>query len=242
MKNHSDQLPGRSTTRTAGLLYLAIVIGGIYSILYMPSRLFVDGNAATTVSNITTYGGVFRLSLFCDVVVLLCEVVLSVLLYQLLRHVNRKLAMVASAYRFTMTFIMSINLLNYLIVLMLLSGGAYLAAFTTEQVNGLVMLFIKAHKYGEYIWSIFFALHLLVLGYLIFKSGIFPRIPGILMMVGSLGHLLESFNHFLLPENTMLATVTSVFLLFSSLGELSFAFWLLFRGVKYSSRVKVEMA
>lgn len=241
MKHHSDQLTDRTTTKTAGVLYLIIFVCGIFSILYMPSRLFVSGNAAATVDNIIANNSIFRLSLFCDVVVLLCEVVLTVLLYRLLRQVSSKLSMIAAAYRLAMTFIMGINLLNYFFVLILLSGASYLTTFRTDQLQAMVMLFIDVHKYGEYIWSIFFALHLMVLGYLIFKSGYFPRIPGALMIAGSFGHLLESFNHFLLPDNQALTTITSVFLLFSSLGEISFGLWLLFKGVKTQQAVKMEM-
>jgi hypothetical protein len=238
MKNHFDQLPNRATTRTAGLLFLVIFVCGTFSILYMPSKIFVTGNATTTAGNIITYNSLFRLSLFSDVVVLVSEIVLTVLLYQLLRHVNSRLSMIAAVYRLAMTFIMGINLLNYFFVLILLSGTSYLAAFKTEQLQAFVMLFIDVHKYGEYIWSIFFALHLMVLGYLVFKSRLFPRIPGMLLMAGSIGHLLESFRHFLLPDNEVVSTVTSVFLLFSFLGEMSFAFWLLFKGVKSQQFVK----
>ncbi|MCX2763654.1 DUF4386 domain-containing protein [Aquimarina muelleri] len=229
MESHFDQLATRSTTRAVGILYIFIVLCSVFSILYVPSKLFVHEDIATTVSNIRTFNSLFRLSLLCDIIVFLCEIILAVLLYQLLKHVSSKLSMIAVLYRLAMAFVMSINLLNYFFVLILLSGASYLVVFETNQLYALVMLFIKAHEYGEYIWSIFFAFHLMVFGYLIFKSRFFPKAPGILMMIGCLGHLLESFKNFLIPDNETLTIIISVFLLFSFVGEMSFVFWLLFK-------------
>ncbi|MBL6449569.1 DUF4386 domain-containing protein [Fulvivirga sp. 29W222] len=240
MKNNFEQLSNRITTRAAGILYLVIVVCSMFSILYVPSTLFVEDSASTTVSNIMDNSMMFRFGLLCDIIVFLSEIVLSILLYQLLKHVSNRLSMIAAVYRLAMTFIMGINVLNYFVILILLSGASYLAAFDTEQLEALVMLFIQVHKYGEYIWSIFFGLHLLVLGYLVFKSRFFPQIPGVLMMVGCFGHLLESLKNFLLPDNTTLSMVTSIFLLFSFIGEMSFGLWLLFKGVKYQRPVMME--
>jgi hypothetical protein len=233
MENQFDQLTNRSTTRAAGILYLVIVVCSTFCIIYVPSKLFVSGNAAATVRNIVAFDSMFRLGMLCDIIVFLSEIVLTVLLYQLLKSVSSNLSMMAAVYRLAMTFIMGINLLNYFFVLILLSGSSYLSVFGTDQLNALVMLFVNVHKYGEYIWSIFFALHLMVLGYLVFKSGFFPRFPGVFMMAGSVGHLLESFRNFLLPDNETVSMITSVFLLFSFIGEISFAFWLLAKGVRY---------
>lgn len=233
MENNLDQIANQKTTRQVGILYLFIVSCSVFSILYVPSKLFANENVVTTIGNIKKFNFLFRLSLFCDVIVFLCEIVLAVLLYELLRHVSRRLSMIAVLYRLAMAFVMSINLLNYFFVLILLSGASYLAVFETDQLYALVMLFINAHKYGEYIWSIFFALHLVVFGYLIFKSRFFPKIPGILMMVGSLGHLSESFKNFLMTDSEMLTMITSLFLVFSFIGEMSFVFWLLFKVGKY---------
>lgn len=233
MKSNFNQLANRRINITIGILYLFIIVCSVFSILYIPSKLFANENVVTTIGNIRTFNFLFRLSLLCDVIVFLCEIVLAVLLYELLRHVSRRLSMIAVLYRLAMAFVMSINLLNYFFVLILLSGASYLAVFETDQLYALVMLFINAHKYGEYIWSIFFALHLMVFGYLIFKSGFFPKISGILMMAGSLGHLSESFKNFLIPDSEMLTMITSLFLLFSFIGEMSFVFCLLFKVGKY---------
>ena len=60
-------------------------------------------------------------------------------------------------------------------VLQLLSGTDYLNAFQPEQLNALAMLFLNAYGYGSLIWGLFFNLHLIVIAYLIIKSGFFPK-------------------------------------------------------------------
>ena len=145
--------------------------------------------------------------------------------------VSKTLSLAAAFSRLAMTIIQGVNLLNHCFVLLLLSGAGYLTVFAPDQLHALVLLFLNAHKYGVYIWEVFFGLHLIVLGYLVFKSGYFPRILGILLILGSLGYLMESFSNFLLPNNQAISTIYSVFLGISAIGELSFAFWLLFKGV-----------
>src|SRR5215210_6433752 len=86
----------------------------------------------------------------------------------------------SSAYaRLAMAVMQGMNLLNYCFVLLLVSGASYLTVFDPDQVHALVLLFLNAYDYVALIWAMFFALHLLVLGYLVYKSGYLPRILGI---------------------------------------------------------------
>jgi hypothetical protein len=110
-----------------------------------------------------------------------------------------------------------------------LSGADYLIVFGANQLNALVMLFLNLHKYGYFIAQIFFGLWLLPLGYLIFKSGYFPKILGILVMIACFGHLLEFFQVFLFPGYEVIAYPG---LVAAMIGEFSLMFWLLIKGVK----------
>ena len=78
-----------------------------------------------------------------------------------------------------------------------------------------------------------------MLGYLIFKSGYFPRILGVLVVVGALGYLIESFGNFLYPNYAeIFAVVVGVT---AVIGELPFFLWLLIKGVnvqRYNERAQ----
>ena len=138
-----------------------------------------------------------------------------------------------------LTVVMGINLLPYFIALLLLSGAGYLSVFEPAQLDALALLSLNAHQNGVYIWQMFFGLHLFVLGYLIFKSGYFPRILGILMVVGALGYLLDAYGNILFHSYGetfgWVVGMTAVF------GELPFFLWLLIKGVnveRYNERAE----
>jgi len=220
----------KNTARIAGFLLLLIAVLAPFSILYLPSTLIVPGDAATTANNILASDGLFRLGIVVDSVVVLLEIVLIGILYVLLRPVNRTLALVAAFARLAMTVVMAVNVFNSLGVLLLLSGAGYLTVFEPDQLDALVLLFLNLHESGVYIWQVFLGLHLIVLGYLVFKSGYFPRILGILLMVACLGYLMDSFG-ILFPSSEAISIVSSVLLVATVIGEVSFTFWLLIKGV-----------
>jgi hypothetical protein len=225
--------------RVAGFLLLFIVIIAPFSQLYVPSTLIVPGDATATANNIGASGWVFHLGIVSDSLVFLIEIVLCVLLYVLLRLVSRTLSLVAAFARLAMTVIQGINLLAYFAALLLLSGAAYLTVFGPAQLDALALLSLNAHQYGVYIWEAFFGLHLAVLGYLIFKSGYFPRILGVLMVFAALGYLAHSSGSWLYPNYVeTLALVVGVTAL---IGELPFFLWLAIKGVnvqRYNERAQ----
>ena len=233
MTNRITDTSQRNTARIAGFLYLLIVLCALFSMMYVPSKLIVWRDAATTAKNIMASELLFRFGIVGDSVVFVSEIALTVLLYILLKPVNKTLALVSAFSRLAMAVIQGINLLNLFFVLFLLSGAAYLTVFNADQLHALVMLFLNAHENGVYVWGVFFGFHLMVLGYLVFKSGFFPRMPGVLMMIGSLGYLMESYSNFLSVNNEAISTITSFFLATSVIGEFSFMFWLLLKGVKF---------
>src|SRR5215213_710416 len=225
--------------RVAGLLLLIVAILGPFSVIYVPSTLIVPGDAPATADNIRASEGLFRLGIVSDSLIFLIEIVLTALLYVLLRPVSRTLSLVAAFARLAMTIVQGINLLPYFTALLLVSGAGYLTVFEPAQSDALALLFLNAHGYGIFIWQLFFGLHLFVLGYLIFKSGYFPRILGTLMVLGSLGYLVDGYGNILFPNNAeifgVIVGVTSVF------GELPFFLWLLIKGVnvqRYNERAQ----
>jgi hypothetical protein len=220
----------KNTARLAGFLILLIAVLAPFSILYLPSTLIVPGDAAETASNVMASEGLFRLGVVVDSVVVLLEIVVIAILYVLLRPVNRTLALVAAFARLAMTVVMAVNVFNSLGVLLLLGDAEYLTAFETDQLHALVLLFLNLHESGIYIWQVFFGLHWVAVGYLVFKSGYFPRIFGILLIVTCLGYLMDSFG-ILYPSSGALSTVSSVVLAVGVIGELSFTLWLLIKGV-----------
>lgn len=215
------------TARIAAILTLLIVVLAPFSMLYIPTTLIIPGDAATTASNIMASEGLFRAGMVSDSIVFLIEIVLTVLLYVLVKPVNKTLSLAAAFSRLAMTVIQGVNLLNYFIVLLLLSGAGYLTVFAPDQLEAFALLFLNAHESVVLIWGLFFGLHLLVFGYLVYKSGYLPKFLGVLLIIVSLCYFTQDFGNMLFPQYKAL---------FTSIGslaflEIAFPLWLLIKGV-----------
>ena len=214
--------------KIAGILYLLVAILSIFVHFYVPSKLIVPGDAAATAGQIMASQGLFRLGIASEFVVLMIEIALSVLLYVLLKPVSKTLSLAAAVYRLAMTTVHGINLLNSILALLLLSGAAYLAAFQPAQLQAAALLFLSAYNYGFTLGILFFSLHVAILGYLIFKSGYFPKILGILFMIAALGYLIDNFSSILIANYKMGPAYLAIPI---AIAEIAFPLWLLFKGV-----------
>jgi hypothetical protein len=215
--------------RLAGVLYLIITIAAIVAHMYVPTTLIVPGDATATVDNISNSEMLFRFGgIGSELIVLLSEVILAVLLYVLLKPVNKTLSLVAAVSRLIMTTIHGFNLINYFFVLIIVGGAGFLSGFDAGQLNSLAMLFLEAHSFGFTIGIAFLVIHVFVLGYLIYKSGYFPKIIGILFIIAGLGYLIDSFFLLLIPSYTTTPIYIAIPI---AIAELVFPVWLLIKGV-----------
>lgn len=229
MKTKVNELSLNVYARIAGVLYLIITVAAIFAHFVIPEQFIVPGDAAATAANITAAESLFRVGMIgSELVVLLSEVVLSVVLYYLFKPVNQTLSLLAAVSRLAMTVIHGLNLLNYAFVLQLLTGGEYLAVFSPEQVNALVTLFLDAHSVGFTIGIAFLVPHVLILGYLIFKSGYFPKVLGILFIAAGVGYLFDTIGLLLIPSYT---TTPGLIAMVIAIAEIAFPIWLLVKGV-----------
>ncbi len=223
----ADRSP-HAMTRIAGVLYLVITIAAIIGHVYVPSQLLVPGDATATANNILAAEPLFRIGIGSEFVVLLSEIVLSIMLYILFKPVSKTLSLVAAVFRLAMTTIHAINLLNSFLVLSLLNGTGYASAFNADQMHALVQLFLDAHHYGFTIGIVFFAPHVFMLGYLIFRSGYFPKILGVLFILAACGYLIDSTALLFVPSY---GTTPAILALPIAIAEIAFPLWLLIKGV-----------
>lgn len=225
------QTSPKTYARLTGLLYLIIAISGGFSMGYLPTLISAPGDAATTANNIMANMGMFQLGIFADMVVFVCEIMTLSALYMLFKPVSQTLSLIAALARLAMAVLIGINVLFDIIPLILLSEASFLSAFNSEQINGLVLLFTEVEQYGVSVWQIFFTVHLSILGYLVFKSGYFPKLLGIAMMVGSLGYLLNSVESVIWLGTQSASMITVALLTIVTIAEISFTLWLLIKGL-----------
>ena len=219
----------KKTARVAGLLYLIVIIFGMSAYMYVFPSIIVPGDAATTASNIMASEMLFRMGFVFELILNVFWALLALALYKLLKPVNKNLAILMVALNLVGVPIGMLNALNHFAALPLLSGADYLTVFTPEQLQAQAMFFLNLWEPGYDIAQIFYALFLVPLGYLVYKSGKFPRVLGVLLMIGGFGGVVDTLTSSLIPNfESIILTVLDVF----GFSELLFCGWLLVKGVK----------
>lgn len=213
------------TARIAGALYLLLLPLGILGLIYLQAAIIVEGDVATTASNVLASGMLFRFSILASLLIPIVNICVVLTLYKILNPVNKNIALLMVMLILLGAPIAILSEANRLAVLSLLNNTSYLVTFTIEQVQTLAFFLLELHRYGMNVASIFWGLWLLPLGYLVFKSNFLPKIIGILLIIGGLGYLVDFFIVVLLPD--IHVTVSQ----FTFIGELLLPLWLLIKGV-----------
>jgi hypothetical protein len=214
--------------RAAGVLYLIIIVLGLFGEIFVRLSIISPGDPAATARNILEAEGLFRAGFLADSVMFLSDVALAVLLYILLRPVNKTLALVALFFRLSQTAVIALNLLNYHAAVLILKGPGYASAFGPDELYALSSMFLNLHSHGYDLALILFGVHCLLIGYLIANSRYLPRAIGYLVMAAGVTYLIGSYTRFLFPD--FVETVSSIYIV-AIVSEVSLCLWLLIKGV-----------
>jgi hypothetical protein len=221
-------LSARRLARIAGAVYLIVIIGGAFSLGFVPATLIVPGNAGATAHNIQAHELLYRLGLVAHLIILPLNVVLAVIFYDLFKVVSRRAALLVVFFTLVGTAVEGAYVLNQFAPLSLLNG-TYAGSLTTPQLQALAYLPIDLATVGYSIQQLFYAGYLFSAAYLIFRSTFFPSLVGGLLAIGTLSYLAYSFASFLSPA---FATHLVPYIQPPSLvGEGSFCLVLLIAGV-----------
>lgn len=219
------------TARLAGFLYLIVVVTGIVSLAYVPSRLMVAGDTAATIVNITANGTLFRFGIAAALICYIAFLLLPLALYRLLSPVSRNAAGAMVALALASVPISFVNVRARLDLLSLLERPEHAGAFSPEQLQAQARMLMDSYSNGILAVEIFWGLWLLPLGYLIVKSGAIPRILGILLMLGCLGYLIDVFGTVLLSGYDAMP-LSGYVTMPAAFGEIGTCLWLLIMGAR----------
>jgi hypothetical protein len=221
--------PLKKTARIAGVIYLSMVIIAPFSMIYVPEKLVVRGNAAATAENILAHETLFRLSIIGDLVGHVIFICLALALYRLLSGVNKSWAGTMVAFVLVSAAIGFFNTLNNLAALVLFRGADFLSVFDKRQLDALAYFFLRLNSQGTFTNEIFWGLWLLPFGLLVFRSGFLPRFLGVWLMISCFFWVALSVIALLFPTYYDAAFRLAQPFLFS---ELAMVLWLLIKGAK----------
>ncbi len=214
----------RQAALVAGFAYLLSPVTTAEFTL-MP-KLVIPGNIEQTVQNIGVHSGMFAAAILCYFVTFIEDIVIAWALYVLLAPVNRGLSLLTAWFRLIYTAVVLCGWLNLVTVFRLMKNPDYLKAFGASQFNAQVLLLLNSFRYDWSMSLVIFGIHLVLLGYLIYRSGYIPWIIGVVLVINGLGWVVDSLQPYLYP-NAHLGFVFATFF-----GELVFMLWLLIRGWK----------
>jgi Domain of unknown function (DUF4386) len=212
--------------KLAGLLILLSFIGGGFGEAYVPSKLIAANDAAATVENLKVSDYMFRLGFAGYLVEACCDVTLALIFYVLLKPVHRYVSLLAAFLGLIGTATFAAAELFYFAPTLLLRGGAYLKSFSADQLSTLALLSLNLFGLGAVIFTVFYGLGWVLRGYLMFRSGYFPKFLGVLMALAGLAFIVSNFMVVLAPHYN-----ASWLPAFMVPGALLLTVWLLIKGV-----------
>jgi len=219
--------PTVKAARIAGAIYLLLVVTAPFSLMYVPSKLIVRGNATATASNILAHEMLFRFSIVADLISTVIFICLGIALYRLLRGVNQTQAWLMVAFVLVSSAVGFMNVLNNIAALILFRGGDFLAVFQRPELESMGLLFLRLHDHGIMMDEIFWGLWLLPFGVLVYQSRFLPRIFGAWLVLNGFAYMALSFTSLLAPQyqGTVYRIIFPVLF-----GEMAIMLWLLIRG------------
>jgi hypothetical protein len=219
--------PIQRLARATGLLYLILAVLGMFSAMVLDS-LVVPGDAQATADRILGARWLFGSSLVTWLAIVVADVALSVAFYLLLRPVSHALSLLAAALRLVYSAVLAAVLLNLFDAFRLLTG-AQGADLGEQQRQAMALAALDTFSAGFLLALVLFGVHLLTLGWLLYRSRYLPRVLGALLVAAGVGYVADSLAGLLLADHGGL--VSAVLLTPAVVGELGLTAWLLLRGV-----------
>ena len=218
----------RNPGRMVGLWYLLLVFAGPLRLIYIPNKLFVEGNASATASNIAAHESLFRLGMLSEVLGAVVLIFLTLAFYRLFQDVDEYLAVLLVITGGIMPAIFT--LLHVAIdgtALAVARGDAGFAAFGQSQRDAFVLLFLRFNHYEVVAAEILWGVWLFPMGALTYKSGFLPRFIGVWLIINGAAYVVLCLTGILFPayqDKVFLYAQPALF------AELAIMLWLLIKG------------
>jgi hypothetical protein len=224
--------PTKKAGRIAGAIYASMVFVGPFSLIYVPNKLIVRGDATATAANVLAHQTLFGLGIMADMAGAVIFISLAVALYRLLSGVSVPWALLLVGFAFVSAAVGFADTLNNIAALHLFRVGEFLSVLDQTQRNSLGMLFLRLHSQGIFMNEIFWGLWLFPFGLLVYRSGFLPRWIGVWLMINCFAYVILSPIALFFPAYYGTAFKLAQPVLF---GEIAIMLWLLFGGANVQS-------
>jgi hypothetical protein len=226
--------------RIAGVLYLLVGITGGFAEGFVDPKMYVAGNAAATSGNVVAYSGLVRMGVAAHLLDAIFFVLTAMAFYILFQQMNKSVARAMLVFVALAVGIITLNAVFQFEALQVATGTSYVTAFGVAGSNALVLLLLDIQHYGTLSAQVFFGLWLAPLGYLAYKSGLFPKALGVVLIAAAACYLVDLFAAFLFPG--FARQIHPFIVIVPAIAEIWMVLYLLVVGVKTVKPEKLTVA
>jgi hypothetical protein len=217
------------TARLAGLTYFVFAVLGILSFVGAFGTFVVRDDGAATMQRIADHEFLYRLAILNDFITHVLFIVVVILLYELFRDVNRRAALLMVFFVIVPVAAQIANMVDDMVPLTLLRQSGVLGAFEPAQRNDLALATLRLHANAAALAIPFWGLWLFPFGALVIRSGYFPKLLGVLIIVAGAGYVMTGVTRILLPDQLDMVSKVAMPLYF---GEVPIIFWMMIKGAR----------
>lgn len=228
-QRNEDPEPSRRWVLTAGLLYLGVILFGIFAEITR-TGLIVTGDSSATVDKIIASNGMLQVAFASEMLLHICYILLGLSCYIIFKKINNKIAIVMLFFVIISGSYAIINMVNLLDAIQMVNGTVPLTGAEMDMVLAHLNTHVDGSNFAQIIgWGPW----LIPLGYLAYRSNFVPRAIGVVLMVGGAALTVQGIQYFLLPS---MGDLFMPGVMFSIIGEFSICGWFLYRGIKGFNR------
>lgn len=219
--------------RIAGVSYLLVAIFGGFAEGFVDPKMYVAGDAAATAANVVGNAGLVRIGVVAHLVDAVFFLLTAIALYVLLNHVHKNAARVMVAFVALAAGMISLNAVFQFEGLQVATNISYATAFGAAGSQALVLILLDIQHYGTLAAQVFFGLWLAPLGYLAYRSGMFPKVLGVVLVAATVSYLADLLAAFLVPD--IARQIHQFLIILPIIGEVGMLAYLLVVGVRAAS-------
>ncbi|MEO8172713.1 MAG: DUF4386 domain-containing protein [Sediminibacterium sp.] len=183
-----------------GLLYLVLILCGMYAEIFVIQKLMVGNDMTTTANNILSHEALYRSGVIAHIITLMCGLMLSGILFRIFKSTSEYLAVSMVIFNVVSLAIEGVSILYELETLSILKTKALASTFSPDQVNGLAYISFKMQSPGYDLALLFFGIVCCLISILILKSKLFNRWIGFLMLLAGACYVTNSLASFISPS------------------------------------------
>lgn len=230
-QSKTKQMNIQKRARLAGGLYLITVITGLFSLMYVPNKIFIWGDFAKAIPLLQEYEFLFRLSIVCEILCYIAFLFLPLVLYKLFEKTNKNLSLLMVLLVSIAVPISCIAVAHKLDILNALDKTA-INIISTDQLQQQIGFYYSKINIAQIFWGLW----LFPFGYVIYNSGLIPKFFWIFLMLGAFGYVINFVGFTLSPDYNE-SIISTIFKLPSSIGEIGTCLWLIIAGVKKETNI-----